>query len=433
MTPKQRDRQSLEDVVIAFKAQGTATSVVLPGASYSEFQIPFSREEVERGLADFSPQRVAVDPLTLFGSTLFNALFAGERGRALWDRVDRATRDDRAFRLRIHTNLERTQHLPWELIFDGSRQDFVSLSGRVALVRTRPDGYKPDAPMAPRPSLRVLAASASPVGSDGANDDLAALQALADRNADRLQLTSLRSATRGAIDQALAGAKFDLFVFFGDGQVMEEVSKAGGIRQALAAMPEPANPDGLIARNRLGEALWRAGVRLAVVDGSHSDWIARSFAKHIPSAIGFREQVTRATRSLAVPALLGALLQGEPLDLAVTTVRQALDRAAPGTGQWCRLIFYLQMPDGGFLLAPAGDPAAVAEPALPQPPAAVTNREAAKWMRLREVYRMNLASAERTQAAPDASRPLRIQALRDKIDALEAKIDAALRSTGGAP
>jgi hypothetical protein len=421
MMPGNFESTPLEDVCVALNAQGDTIFLDLLGKQYSDFRVPFSRQEVEQALEDYASNQIGVDPLVAFGSTLFNALFAAERGRIFWEFLGRVTRDNQALRLRILTNLERTQHLPWELLYDGSRSDFVALSGRMALVRTRPDGYSRTASLAALPSLRVLAATADIDASLEAEADLAALQALAQAQPRRLQLQTLTSATKSSLKKALSTQKFDVFVFFGAGALLPDISKAGGLRQELQLIAESDADDGRLNRNKLGEDLRRAGVRLALLDGDDSDWVARSLAKHIPASIGFRETTRRDTRRVVADALFRALLVGQPLDMAVTAARQAIDRAEPGSGEWCRLIFFMQPPDGGFLLAPL-PPAEVPRPQTPSAP----NREVAKLTRLREVYQTNLDALERNAVARrDEAWREQAEALREKVDTLSRQIDAA--------
>src|SRR5437764_900251 len=145
----------VDEFRIAVNADGGQTFVEVDGKR-EPFKIPFTRQEVEQALDDYSPTRLATDPLVSFGSTLFSALFAGELGRQFWERSAGTNREDRGLRLRIVSNLERAQHLPWELLYDPSRGDFMSLSGRLALVRTRPDGYETTT-LPPVSRLRILA------------------------------------------------------------------------------------------------------------------------------------------------------------------------------------------------------------------------------------------------------------------------------------
>lgn len=420
------DGSDLEDVTVALNAQADVIHIDLRDKRYSDFRVPFQRDEVEDALDNYAPDRLDADPLVAFGSTLFNALFAGERGRGLWQMLDQVTRDNRALRLRIKTNLERTQHLPWELLFDASRQDFVALSGRVALVRTRPDDYGLQKQLAPLERLRMLAFTADPSGELGVADDMRRLRSLATDHARRLQLEVLEQCTAGQLKKALGTGSFDVVFFLGRGEVADEVSAAGGLRQSLQLVPEGAGDDGLLKRNEFGQWLHRAGVRLAVMAGSDSDWIARSLAKHVQASIGFRAHVHARTRHDAFESLCKSILAGRPLDLAVTEARQAIDRGQPGAGEWCRLIFYLQADNGRFLLEPLRElPMPEPAPLLPEAPqeAPAPSRDLALLLKLRQLYESNLQALERTEGlVADDRWQSQATHLRTKLDELGQRI-----------
>jgi hypothetical protein len=257
------------------------------------------------------------------------------------------------------------------------------------------------------------------------------LENLAEANPERLKIFPKFQVKRRELEKTLTTGKYDVFVFLGAGTVkskgaIPKISKRGGLRQGLQSIAETGDDDGLIDRNDLGGDLKRAGVRLAVLNGSHSDWVARSLAKHVPASIGFRETTRRETRRVVVKELFRALLDGLPLDMAVTAVRQAIDRDEPGTGEWCRLIFFLQPPNGNLLLSPPQQ----AEPRQyeAQP---VQNREVAKLLRLLEVYQNNLAVLQRgsraraTATQPDAHHQRQVDELIEKVSALESQIKAA--------
>ena len=109
MMPRNLDPSTLEDVVVSLNAQGEVIHIDLRDKRYSDFRVPFTPEQVAQGLENYAPDRGASDPLIGFGSLLFNAVFGGERGRELWALLDQVTQTNRALRLRIRTNLERTK------------------------------------------------------------------------------------------------------------------------------------------------------------------------------------------------------------------------------------------------------------------------------------------------------------------------------------
>jgi hypothetical protein len=401
----------VEEFSISLDGVGERTFLSVPGGPHTEFKIPFSRAEVEEALGDYSPNRVSTDPLESFGSTLFNSLFSGDRGRRLWERLAEVERNNRGLRLRILSNLERTQHLPWELLFDPSRGDFMSLSGRLALVRTRPDSFN-TMPLETLPCLRILAVEADPTGVMRTREDLRMLQQFANLYESRVKLTVIEKGTLAAVESQLRLHKYDVFHFAGSGEVLPYISKRGGIRQVLRLIGDPSS-DSLLDRQHLGEMLHNAGVRLAVLNACHTDWIARSLAKYIPSAIGLRESVQDNSCLTLCDSLYCSILAGSSLDLAVTATRQAMDHVHPGTGDWCKLIFYLQKPNGLFLSTSTGATEKATRSTIPR-----ENKEIAKLMRLLDVYQSNLAAIERRVGGSSVS----VESLREQSNDLQLKV-----------
>ncbi len=230
---------------------------------------------------------------------------------------------------------------------------------------------------------------------------------------------------------ALRGRRFDVFAFFGDGVVLDRVSKGGGEQQALQMVRQGDDDLGQFPRNRLGQLLADAGVRFALLNGSDTEWVARSLAKYVPAAIGMRETWRPSARLVLVESLFGAVLAASPLDVAVGATRLAIDRAEPGSGDWCRLIFYLQAAAGDFLLEspPQAEPAALAG----QPPrspagegADPQQRTRLRLVRLHDIALANLDAAKRRAAFDPQAARREVDALRDRADALAQQI-AALR------
>ena len=236
------------------------------------------------------------------------------------------------------------------------------------------------------------------------------------------------------LEEQLVSGTFDVFHFAGTGEVLQNVSKRGGLRQALRLMGGPStrgaparsvpgqlehadDASGLMDRQDLGATLMKAGVRLAVLNACHTDWVARSLAKYIPSAIGFRDNVRVESCLTLADSLYRSLLAGSALDLSVTAARQALDRAYPGTGDWCKIIFYLQQPNGSFLLSPPSTATGGMSSAAPE-----DNKEVVMLSRLLDVYERNLATLQReTGSGPT------VDAFREQWENLQQKRDLVKR------
>jgi hypothetical protein len=165
--------------------------------------------------------------------------------------------------------------------------------------------------------------------------------------------------------------------------------------------------------------LQTSGVRLAVLNASHTDWVARSLARYIPSAIGFREKARDLTCEILTHELYRSLLTGTSLDLAVTACRQALNRSLPGTGEWCKLIFYMQQEDGTFLTSGAQRASLVETAATPD-----DNKETVKLSRLLQLYQKNLDVLASATAVPESTSRQK-QELEQKIEVIKQQIAQA--------
>jgi hypothetical protein len=294
----------------------------------------------------------------------------------------------------------------------------MALSGRIALVRTRPEGYEQEDPPAALARLRILAAEADVTGgSMQTSQDLETLKELADLSG-LAEVTILRGATPETLTQALQSGPFDVFHFAGSGEVLPVVSRRGGVRQALRLIGLTSSESTtLLDRQALGKKLRSAGVRLAVLNACHSDWIARSVARYIPAVIGLREEAqVESCLWLCRSLYQSLLLQRMPLDLAVTAARQEMNlRARPGIADWCKLIFYLQEKDGTFL-APAESTRSTASPSAPP-----KSKEYAKLTRLLGIHEANLNAL--TQGAFSGVPNERVASLQQKIDEIKRQLE----------
>jgi hypothetical protein len=261
-----------------------------------------------------------------------------------------------------------------------------------------------------------LAVEANPSGGLRTTEDLELVRKLDQAYPDRIQIDYVTNATPQLLRDRLGSQKYDVFHFTGAGEVLPTGSRRGGITQVLRLM----GSDGMFDRHELCSLLQRANVRLAVLNASHSDWIARSLARYIPAAIGFRENILVETCFNLSNSLYRLLFEGLTLELAVTNSRQAIDRALPGTGEWCKLIAYLQLSDGLVLIEPSrkeedswGEPAPVQH----------ANREVHKLYKQLEIYQRNLATLGGSSNSADLDLdPEQTKVLRQKIGELQEKI-----------
>jgi hypothetical protein len=275
-------------------------------------------------------------------------------------------------------------------------------------VRTRPDGFgKGEAHIEPLKELRILAAEADVSGAVQTSADVEILSRLASQHRPYIHLNILHHATLDSLRTHLSSASYDVFHYAGTGQVLK-ISSKGGVKQSLSLWSDAESEDSL-DRNELGELLQRSGVRLALLNACHTDWIARSLAKYIPASLGFRENVENQVCLATCRALYSNIFSRAPLDQAITTIRQSIDQARPGSGDWCKLIFFMQTDRGEILLNPEFWPTSSVK---------VGDKDKVKSSRLLEVYQANLAAAERSPMISEDH----VKDLREKVDKLRREL-----------
>jgi hypothetical protein len=324
--------------------------------------VPYRRDEVEEILqqgfdSDLrSSRRTSTDPVMQMGETLFNALFEAQLGRLLRSTLAQIENEDRGLRLRVHSSEPIVQALPWELLFDYTRGDFLSLSSRIALVRSRPEGWR-DTALPPLSTLRVLAAEADAPGNLDTAKDIDVLEKLAARYPNVFRLDVLTRATIRSFTERIASGGYDVVHFAGTGLTIRRGHTR--VDQGLAFLQDSRatrdrNPDSLDSDALVG-LLRDTSVRLFVANACHTDWVARAASKAVTAAVGIRSEVTGPTRLSLCESFYRALASGSSLEAALTVTRQAMNYARPGTREWAMLTVYLQQPDGDLLAGPEDD------------------------------------------------------------------------------
>ncbi len=125
-----------------------------------DFRLPFSEPEVE----DFwrRPDARPGEASRSYGGALFEALFHGELLTSFRRGLDQAADEGAGLRIRLRlADVPELANLPWEVLYDRSRDRFLALSVRTPVVRylELPERLRP---LAIRPPLKMLVMVASP-------------------------------------------------------------------------------------------------------------------------------------------------------------------------------------------------------------------------------------------------------------------------------
>ena len=153
------------DLLIEDNEDGSHTARVVssPGGEASaRFRLPFSPLEIENFILRMGHTRArvrgadtaALDAARQFGSTLYEAVFAGDLGSTYMASVQAAEQQNKGLRLRLRLgDAPQLTDLPWELLYSSGLHDFVALSEKRPVVR-----YV-DLPNPARPLARDAAAA----------------------------------------------------------------------------------------------------------------------------------------------------------------------------------------------------------------------------------------------------------------------------------
>jgi hypothetical protein len=299
------------------------------------------------------------DPVRDLGERLFLSLIDGGLGSHYHQAVGRATAAARHLRLCLTMADRRLADLPWELLYDLKRQDFVALSVRTPLVRRWVvEGHGlPAAEAAPLEGpLRLLVVNAS-AKSSGAPLEIGALR---QAEGEGLRISRVvEGATKARLLEAVAQGDEPLFHFVGSPQEGRRhegepqlVCSGDGASPSSRAPGDPSartpGEPSVLAPGELLDALRdrkRAGLpplRFAFWSSGHTDAFARDVAPGLAASAGVRDALTGQGAGAFAAGLYRALAAGRSVATAFTEARQRVDREQPGNREWVLPVLYLQ-------------------------------------------------------------------------------------------
>ncbi len=301
----------------------------------------------------------ASDPARDLGERLFLSLIEGGLGARYHQAVAQATASARHLRLCLTTGDAPIADLPWELLYDPKRQDFVALSVRTPLVRRwapeatgateAGEGAGEGGAAAGRPpplegglGVTVIDASA---GAPGARLELDALRRA---GGEGLRVGEpIEAATKARLLEAVAGGVEAILHFIGP--QLEGRGPGGGPGLACSADGGPANalgPGELLEALRERGRAGRPPLRFVFWSAAYSEAFARAVAPGLAASAGVRGALTGAGAGAFVAGLYRALAEGRELAPAFTEARQRVDRDSPGNREWVLPVLYAQRATG---------------------------------------------------------------------------------------
>ena len=333
------------------------------------FELPLAIEELGLFSSPALYSQHGQDPV-VFGSKLFRAVF--QKGVAdLFARSQaKAEMLDVGLRLRLRLNdVPELAELPWEFLYDPTKQRFLALSDQTPIVRFLefPHAVEPLPTSLP---LRILVIASTP-------DDLEELDVEGEWQRLRMALDSLvrngtvvlerlDGARLSTLQQRLRQQEFHVIHFMGHG-AYDPLGGAG----TLFFEFEDGRADAVSA-DELGVLLHdHESMRFAFLNtcasahGGMSDafsGVAQRLAQQgIPAVVAMQFYVTDRTAIALAQECYSALADGSPIDVAVTEARKYVYTQVDKT-EWATPVLYMRVPDGRLLdFRTPADPAPAVE------------------------------------------------------------------------
>jgi Tol biopolymer transport system component len=370
--------------------QARVTECPLGETPSVRFRLPYDATTLENLLLKLDPgrsgtrrvggtaqQQAAMD----FGGPLYQAIFTGDLALAWQRSLDRARSEDAGgLRLRLRLNdAAGIAGLPWELLYDARSNSFLAQSERTPLVRFL------DVPDVPRPiavdgPLRVLAVISSPTDLEELDVE-AEWRRLTDALKGRIDaglvvLDRLPSATVGELGQWLRRHQCHVLHFVGHGDVDERLREGVIYFQDEHGRSTPVTSSILGPYVRDHDPLRMIvlnACRSARVDGTDPfGGMAQGLVQQDATAVvAMQFPISDRAAVRFTGEFYGALVDGLPVDQAVSSARKAL--LADFGDEWATPVLFLRSPDGNIfdnVHAASGDVPAPPPGPSPSPPPA---------------------------------------------------------------
>jgi formylglycine-generating enzyme required for sulfatase activity len=304
--------------------------------------------EVWRDLGPKSPARQAPEEI---GSELFRALISGEIQRR-WDtNLEQVRQEGKGLRLRLRLgDVPGLEEWPWELLYDPTHQQFLSLFRDTTVVRyldnpTRP-GFE-----AIQPPIRVLVVIANPVESsaiDGEREWKLLNQALSRLVEDgKVLIERLEPPSLPALEQAMK-RPWHVVHFVGHGRFDGEEGRLlledGSGRQrevtgkTLRVLLESQEQLRLVVLNACSGAKTSpenafAGVAQSLVGAG------------LPAVVAMRCRVSDRAALVFAERFYQALAGELPVDVSLSEARRGMHAGGEDL-EWSTPVLYMRSPDG---------------------------------------------------------------------------------------
>ena len=352
------------------------------GEARATFVFPFNELELENFLLRLGQRsggtRHADSPemelSKQFGGRLFDSLFDDDVRAALRSSVSQSESQGAGLRIRLRFgNAPELADIPWEYLYDGGANRFLTLSRETPLVRYL-DLSRPVEPLHVQAPLRILVMISDPNDYDRLDVEAEWQRlngALADLQGKGLvEIVRLDKATLLELQRVLRDSQFHIFHYIGHG-VFDQSADDG-----FLVLEDDNGRGRKVSGQYVGTLLAdHRSLRLAVLNSCEGGRSSRSdpFAgaaqslvqQGLPAVIAMQFEISDDAAAIFAQEFYMALAGGYPVDGALAEGRRAIF-ATKTNAEWGIPVLFMRAADGRIfdVSAPALPPAS----ASPQPP-----------------------------------------------------------------
>jgi hypothetical protein len=366
------------------------TYLSLDSLQVSQVISSISRMSLRHGVADLTSR--SLDPVQTFGSQLFTLLFEGELSEIYRQIIIEAERGGQSTRLSLLADSPQLVTVPWELIYDRSRNSFLALSPRTPVIRRMHLEQTRQESFAVTTRLNILHVNADVDGYGDREGDESLFNSIEDRFRERVKVHSIKASSPEDIEQALRSHPCQVLHFSGTGNFAQDEYKRQIVFNRQRA-PVPwerflrilSNIDSLL---------------LVVLSSDNSATCARDLSSLTPhvQVIGIQGLISVPGMATFERTFYDSLLQGESFEAAITRGRQDVDTMNLGARDWALIVAYSTRLDSTLIGTTEISPMASKnqEMELPNEPL-LDEQSARRWRKLQrelQIDRANLSALE---------------------------------------
>lgn len=325
------------DCPVAGQAIGQITSQAI-----SPFLDTFILSELE----EMDPKEV--------GHSLYNAIFQGGIGIHLHKSLTAADAQDQGLRIRLHLNeSQELAHLPWEYLYDVTRDDFFALSIHTPIVRYL-DLPTAESAMNVEETVHILIIIAHPINLQShvdADQEWQQIQMAFQEleAAQKVKLHRLPKATRLDLQRYLRQHRIHVLHFIGHGQFDQENEEGGLIFENSKGQAE------LVSATLLARLLKDHMPQLVYLNSCNTaktgyldplSGVAQQLVQHGVSAVVAMQTAIHDEKAIQIAhEFYLALIDGYPADAALVEGRKAVF-CTDGLAEWGTPVLFMRTSDG---------------------------------------------------------------------------------------